>query len=137
MRNPYAPNRKQCRACGEIQAIVEFRLKTAVCHRCDLERQGKWRAAHPEASVIGNRRYRTKNSTRLLENQKLRMKREPLKYRARKLLLRAVAAGRIKKLPCAHCGSSKSEAHHLDYTQPMLVEWLCHKCHWRAHHAAA
>lgn len=42
--------------------------------------------------------------------------------------------GRIKKLPCEVCGRTNSEAHHIDYTQPLDILWLCDEhnkdLHW-------
>jgi len=35
--------------------------------------------------------------------------------------------------PCQNCGSAESQMHHSDYSQPLLVEWLCRPCHL-AHH---
>lgn len=39
------------------------------------------------------------------------------------------------KQPCG-CGVKTVQAHHRDYTRPDLVDWLCRKCHTRAHHVA-
>jgi hypothetical protein len=41
-----------------------------------------------------------------------------------------VATGKIKKQPCAVCGSERAEKHHPDYFRPIYVVWLC-----RQHHA--
>lgn len=51
------------------------------------------------------------------------------KRRARKLVSRAVAAGRIQPMPCEQCGAIKAQAHHDDYSKPLVVRWLCGKCH--------
>ena len=48
---------------------------------------------------------------------------------ARYLLKRAVRRGWILKRPCESCGSSESEAHHVNYSQPYNVHWLCYKHH--------
>jgi hypothetical protein len=45
----------------------------------------------------------------------------------------AVIRGMITKEPCEACGSEKSEAHHEDYSNPLLIKWLCHKCHVSLH----
>lgn len=31
------------------------------------------------------------------------------------------------------CGKEQSEAHHLDYEQPLMVMWLCSDCHTQIH----
>jgi hypothetical protein len=45
----------------------------------------------------------------------------------------AKAAGRILPQPCARCGAKKAEMHHGDYGEPLVVTWLCHRCHMRLH----
>lgn len=44
--------------------------------------------------------------------------------------------GKIERQPCRECGE-RAEMHHPDYTQPLLVEWLCRACHLRLHRHAA
>lgn len=55
------------------------------------------------------------------------------KMRARKLLNRAVAAGRVASLPCEKCGAVKAQGHHDDYTKPLQVRWWCPRCHSQHH----
>lgn len=45
-------------------------------------------------------------------------------YKRRGLLVRA---------SCADCGSADSQMHHEDYSQPLVVTWLCRACHLRRH----
>jgi hypothetical protein len=58
------------------------------------------------------------------------------KHGARWILNHAIQSGRIKKMPCEICGETKIEGHHPDYAEPLVVVWLCNKCH-RTHHAKA
>jgi len=44
----------------------------------------------------------------------------------------AIIKGSIKKGVCEICSSSKSEAHHKDYTKPLDIQWLCRKHHVEA-----
>jgi len=46
-------------------------------------------------------------------------------------LRRAVRAGRLTRPDrCAKCGAvGKPEASHDDYSKPLVVEWLCRRCH--------
>jgi len=39
--------------------------------------------------------------------------------------------GKLKRQPCAVCGSPDSQMHHADYSKPLKVTWLC-----RLHHLA-
>jgi len=54
---------------------------------------------------------------------------------ARNIVGRAVRDGRLlKPKQCSQCCSSdRIHAHHADYSSPLDVEWLCHKCHERRH----
>lgn len=57
---------------------------------------------------------------------------EALKISARRKLRNAVRRGQIERGACERCGNAKSQAHHLDYSKPLEVRWLC-----SAHHAVA
>lgn len=43
----------------------------------------------------------------------------------------AYRTGRLVSQPCEVCGAVKTDAHHDDYDQPLVVRWLC-----RTHHSA-
>ena len=50
---------------------------------------------------------------------------------------RALASGQlVKATACAWCGETKLRihGHHPDYARPLMVVWLCARCH-RQHHA--
>ena len=55
------------------------------------------------------------------------------KYKARRLLRKAVLMGYIIKKPCEVCGSLNSLAHHDDYSKPYDIIWLCRKHHSERH----
>ena len=42
-------------------------------------------------------------------------------------------SGRLKPSPCEMCGAPKVHGHHDDYTRPLVVRWLCQKCHAALH----
>lgn len=52
---------------------------------------------------------------------------------ARTLFNIKLKAGKVKKLNCCLCGDSETEAHHIDYSSPLIVTWLCKKCHKKVH----
>jgi hypothetical protein len=48
----------------------------------------------------------------------------------------AVKAGRVKRAEiCEQCGRGDVpiQAHHPDYSQPLVVVWLCSQCHGKQH----
>lgn len=58
------------------------------------------------------------------------------KMLARDIARVAKASGELKPKPCQHCGSEHNlEMHHMDYSKPKNVTWLCRACH-RAWHKA-
>lgn len=79
------------------------------------------------------REQRPGRKQKKLVYQQRRRAREPIKNLARSQTLRAIATGKLKRLPCQKCGDKNSQAHHTDYTKPLEVEWLCFKCHRKEH----
>ena len=60
---------------------------------------------------------------------------ERLKQRCRGQSRYYFKQGLIEWMPCQVCLSRDSEMHHQDYNQPLLVDWLCRKCHLDLHGA--
>jgi len=54
--------------------------------------------------------------------------------RSRQAAGRAIRKGLISKIPCEVCGNVEVEAHHVDYSYPLQVIWLCQH-HHRVLHA--
>jgi hypothetical protein len=79
-------------------------------------------------------RFRTPHrKAKLIEYQRKRRARDPVKYKARSAVSNALRDGRIFRKPC-RCGSKRVQAHHHDYTKPLEVTWLCFKCHRKDEH---
>jgi hypothetical protein len=55
--------------------------------------------------------------------------RNSIKVLARNRVYKAIKSGKLIKQPCHVCGDPNSQAHHTDYTKPLMVEWLCRKHH--------
>ncbi len=53
------------------------------------------------------------------------------KNKSRDALKYAVKKGKILRQPCFFCGERKTQAHHLIYSHPFKVVWVC-----SSHHAA-
>ena len=50
------------------------------------------------------------------------------------LTRRAIAQGRLMRQPCEVCGSiERIDAHHDDYSKPLVIRWLCKKHHIEHH----
>jgi ribosomal protein S27AE len=95
----------------KVRALTNPRVQ-----ECDRER-----AKTPERKAQARRisvRWRTEH---------------PDAYKAHTAVNNAVRDGRLKKQPCAICGTDKVHAHHQDYAKPLEVKWLCAKCHHRVH----
>lgn len=45
----------------------------------------------------------------------------------------AIRRGILERKPCEVCGDPKTDAHHPDWTQPLLTIWLCRKHHKAEH----
>lgn len=63
---------------------------------------------------------------------KIWKEKNPKKVKAQRLVFCAIRNKSLKKKPCVVCGNPKSEAHHHDYNQPLLVAWLCKRHHGKA-----
>jgi len=46
----------------------------------------------------------------------------------------AIRTGKLIKEPCCMCGSIMVQAHHDDYSQPLVIMWLC-AIHHKSRHA--
>lgn len=60
--------------------------------------------------------------------------RYPEHHRAREAVKRAKKSGKLIAEPCFNCGEKNVEAHHEDYSKPLVVKWMCVKCHHALHH---
>lgn len=79
------------------------------CKDCHASYMRLWRHYHPP-----NEEQRKKNNCVSYANVYLRR-------------------GKIQRQPCATCGDPTSQMHHPDYDKPLLVVWLCRKCHLQLH----
>ena len=51
----------------------------------------------------------------------------------RRKTLHLIKKGEIKRKPCTVCGAEKADAHHMDYTDPYKIKWLCSTHHRMLH----
>ena len=57
------------------------------------------------------------------------------KLDAHEAVRRALRDGSLKRGVCEVCGSFRTDAHHDDYTLPLIVRWLCRAHHQQPHAA--
>lgn len=142
----------RCTLCQKFKDTEEFykdrSVKRQRSYRCKLCDAAMSRKQYVKTWV----RDRTKLTARSANNRKIfnqtkrkwfaeyqakstRKNRQkyPHRFKARWLYYHAFKAGKLKKLPCRFCGSSKVQAHHCDYRKPLDVMWLCNTHHGAWH----
>ena len=133
---------KVCFKCNESKPICEFykhpRMadghlnKCKTCAKRDVNK-------HREENIESFREYdRERGKTRKridrnIERQRVARKEMPWKHKAYDLVRRALASGKLTKMPCLVCGSTVVEGHHEDYMKPLEVVWLCKIHHEDVH----
>jgi hypothetical protein len=141
--------------CKETCVHIKQHFKT---HEEYLTFHREWRAKNSEkvraAAKLSNlkrrdkqrewqRGWRNANRQKVREYHREYMKTYRLlpsvivKDRARRAVLTALAAGTLERQPCEVCGFLLTEAHHLDYTKPLDVKWLCTEHHGEMHRMPA
>lgn len=100
-------------------------------------RRAKKRKIQEEKEKIRlrHKEWRKLNRTRVGEITSEWKKRNPQKAAAHTLILWAVRTGVIVKSEfCQECKKiGKVEGHHIDYSRPLDVIWLCKNCHSKKH----
>lgn len=135
----------------KIKKIVEWQKKNRDYVNAY---QKEWRKGNKERlrvlrrkNYLKNKKYivsyqkewRKNNMDRVLKSNKRwvdKYRKEPknkIKISARRKLLRAVQSGVVKRGVCRDCSSKRVQAHHTDYSKPLIVIWLCDKHHKLEH----
>ena len=144
---------KKCRKCFIEKPIEHFykhkqmfdgHLNTCIdCHKkagaiWSKSEKGKEFYKNREKTLkrrLWSREFQRKNRKNYYKHQVAYLKRNPEKYKARFTLINAIIWGKIKRQPCQECGCLKTEGHHIDYSKPLEVIWLCRKHHLEIHGA--
>ncbi len=132
---------KQCGKCKIEKPVCEFykckrdgyRSRCKSCHRLDLKLfglTGYWKRYQREYY----QRPEVKEGIRKRKNEYRKLPRVRIKNLARYYTRHEIRAGRINREACAMCDKEQSEAHHLDYNQPLMIVWLCVDCHRAVHY---
>lgn len=114
-----------CRQCGKPTGPRGRKKNDFLCNDCFRKYKRGLRDRHRSngITVTGGKASKDWWKAYTTTPEQLR------KSAVRAKLRRAVTAGKIEKLPCDICGSSKVEAHHQDYNKPFDVVWLCRRHH--------
>ena len=88
--------------------------------------------------VVEANRVRRWNKSNNYLASKMQRVRFPEKYKARLAVKNAVVLGKlIKPNSCSDCleilPKNQIHAHHANYSKPLVVDWLCRKCHMKEH----
>ena len=148
---------KKCSKCKAVKPLTEFNLNRnnkdgyqdfcrtclAIYHREHYERHADalrqksrivyW--ADPQKAKDQAKLWRKNNPARVYAKTVKMRKKYPEKDRARHLVDYAKHTGKLKpSAVCEQCGNQTIlEAHHLDYSKPLQVRWLCQRCHRKLH----
>ena len=120
----YGVYAKKCPKCRKIMKKVyatRYRYKNLKKNRALTKKLARrFRRLHPDLKSQKDKIYR--------ENKKL----EKI---ARNKVNNDIQFNRLaRKGECEKCKSSfKVEAHHPDYSKPLIVQWLCRECHLAIH----
>lgn len=142
-----------CSGCGALFDAKPNRIKHIGkrCPECVRAREKAWRLRRKEEGrpVISTKmprdyhreyekKYFNSGTNRERRNRLAKAYREDPRLRARHearwLVHRAIASGKLLRMPCEGCSSSPAQAHHDDYNKPLEIRWLCTRCHsdWHA-----
>ena len=142
---------KACSGCKRTKPTSEFyadknkpdglKGQCKTCHEAGLRR---WRYENPDKVRGRKERYYRAHCDEQLARTREWQDGHPGALAAHGAVNRAIAAGELRPpATCPGCGRPDAGgknrtmvAHHTDYTRPLDIEWLCHRCH-RARHQAA
>ena len=134
---------KVCRTCGEEKLLDEFHRnmykpdgRLIHCKKCVKIKVTKARRWDTSKAKARRKKYLRRPEVIVMTTgytQKYRAK-YPDKAYARSVVSRMLRLGYLTPQPCAKCQSTnKIQAHHPDYSKPLKIEWLCHRCHYLVH----
>lgn len=125
-----------CSLCRERKPHAAFSSTRGTwCKPCNRRRRKELRDSNPELHREVCRRYRATH----VRPSGPPHRPSPERQYARRCIERAIKSGQMAKpLCCEQCGNEpqskrRLQAHHEDYSQPLVVQWLCSRCHGLKH----
>lgn len=125
-----------CRFCQTEKQPSDFYDGVASrCKDCHKAAMKVRRLTDPYVQEYDRLRSKTPKRKEQAARIRVRWRQEhPDAYRAQNAVNNAIRDGKLKKRPCAICGTETGvHGHHKDYAKPLEVTWLCAKCHHRIH----
>lgn len=130
---------KTCRKCARALPLSEFyphpRMADGHLNKCKACARLDVRTNYAGRVEQYREYHRTREATPRRQEWRRTNPPPATKRRARWLVANAVRRGKLTRQPCEVCGQTRTDAHHLDYSQPLTVRWLCRQHHMEAHHA--
>ena len=135
---------KICGRCKEWKPVIEFYRSTrdryrSQCKGCGREYKKEY-YSRPSAINHVKEYYsrpdvieRTREYSKEYKREYRKRPGNYVKVTARRYLNAAVKSGIITREPCVMCGEPRGQGHHPSYDKPLMVVWLCLKCHSLLH----
>lgn len=152
VRDKPAPEQATCRTCGTefTRRPWQVRKHDSQCLTCHNNDQQDYKRSERCRDVRRERAVRDRDAGLTREGDRRHGQRSRLKYpekwRAREITRNALRRGDlVRPEQCQRCGSVPTRsraglvqihAHHVDYANPLEIEWLCSRCHRDEHRRA-
>lgn len=141
-----------CKRCEEAKVSADFYANDRTCKECrkamvrsNRNRRAEQYRAYDRARanrpdrVAARARYASTEAGKEAGNRAKRayMVRNPRRRKAHAAFRNALRDGHVKAPPCCmapDCLNTKDlEGHHTHYGDPLVVVWLCRRCHVQVH----
>lgn len=99
----------------------------------DMVRKQQWIERNRDRVAAYSRKWQARNKDKVDAATARYAAVYPERAAAKRAVYCAVSAGTLVPSPCWVCGVLKTEAHHVDYSTPLSVVWLCRKHHRQLH----
>ena len=130
---------KECRKCGTHKPLSDFYVRKSSldghrswCKDCDKKSALDWGVKYRGKAAKYLQQWKKKNPGKVAGHKLRHRLKHPEKVKARSRAAQAARNGILEKSLCP-CGRAEVEAHHEDYSKPLEVIWLCHRCHIKLH----
>ena len=112
-----------CKECEREKNYTRFyKTNKSVCKECIIKRTTSWRNENYIQKLLIDARAVMKYQAAHLKER-----------RAERAARAYTKKHQIIKPECQLCGRTETEMHHPDYDQPLVVCFLCRRCHKLAH----